>query len=347
MIYLIVGIILMIYSYLEAIEYNRAISRFAFAVAAIILILFASLRDGTFVGTDSPAYYSNYVSPYWETEPGYRFLNFFFSQNLKANYNVFLLFLNGISIFLMSKFISRNSVYLVLPFLIFYSDLYLYFNISGVRQGMAISFTCFAVYYAINKDLKYFLFFLLCAAMFHVSSLIFIFAYFLPRTTLKLKSVFLVVLTFGVAVLAVNYLTSQFEYLTKKIKFYSEIQEEADNIVALYLIGIFKRMIIIIISFMYRKKLFVDEKYTYLFNIYLIGFLIFVTTYNISPDFGVRLSVYYTIVDCVLVGYMLTLISGWKNRIFIVTIFSAIAVYKLFGYMANDYYTYKSILFNF
>jgi hypothetical protein len=82
----------------------------------------------------------------------------------------------------------------------------------------------------------------------------------------------------------------------------------------------------------------------YLFNIYLIGFLIFVTTYNISPDFGVRLSVYYTIVDCVLVGYMLTLINGWKNRIFIVTIFSAIAVYKLFGYMANDYYTYKSIL---
>jgi hypothetical protein len=102
-------------------------------------------------------------------------------------------------------------------------------------------------------------------------------------------------------------------------------------------------MIIIIISLCIEKS-YLLTKYT-LFNIYLIGFNI--CHYLQYFSFGVRLSVYYTIVDCVLVGYMLTLINGWKNRIFIVTIFSAIAVYKLFGYMANDYYTYKSILFNF
>ncbi|MDD5151452.1 MAG: EpsG family protein [Flavobacterium sp.] len=341
MIYLVLGFILIFYSYLEAIEYNYEISRFAFALSAILLILFAGLRDGTIVGTDSPAYYTNYVSPFWETEPGYKFINFLFSSKLNANYNVFLLFLNGFSIYLMCKFVSKNSVYLVLPFLIFYSDLYLYFNISGIRQGIAMSITCFAMYYAVRKKMKYFLFFIVCAAMFHVSSLIFIFAYFLPRKSLKFKSIIILVITFGVTIALVNFLGSQFEYLTKKLLFYSELQEKPDRIEILYLIGVSKRAIIIILSFVYRKYLFLDEKYTYLFNIYLIGFLIFVATYLISPDFGVRLSVYYTIVDCVLAGYMLSLVNTRSKRMLIVTVFSAIAIYKLLGYMTNEYYTYR------
>lgn len=341
MIYLVLGFILIFYSYLEAIEYNYEISRFAFALSAILLILFAGLRDGTIVGTDSPAYYANYVSPFWETEPAYKFLNLFFSQKLKANYNLFLLFLNGISILLMSKFISRNSIYLVLPFLIFYSDLYIYFNISGFRQAMATSFTCFALYYAVNKNFRSFLFFLICAATFHVSSLVFIFAYFLPRKKLKFKSIIILGITFGLSILLVNYLTTQFAYLTKKFEYYSEFQERADNIEFLYLIGICKRSIIMIIVFLYRKALFQYDKFIFLFNVYLIGFLIFVATYLISPDFGVRFSSYYTIVDCILAGYMLNLVGSFRKRMFIVTVFSAIAIYKLVGYMNMETFAYK------
>jgi hypothetical protein len=89
MIYLIIGIVLIIYSYWRPLNTTELFLDLRSCCS--YYIDFASLRDGTIVGTDSPAYYSNYVSPYWETNRGIDF-EFLFSQNLKANYNVFLLF---------------------------------------------------------------------------------------------------------------------------------------------------------------------------------------------------------------------------------------------------------------
>lgn len=347
MIYLVIGFILIIFSYLEIIEYKKWFSVFILSLACIFLVLFAALRDGAVVGTDSPAYYFNYIYPFWNTEPAYKFLNILFSKKLEANYNVFLLFLNACSLFLMWKYFKKNSVFLILPLLIFYSDLYLYFNISGIRQAMAISFTSFSLYYAFHKNLKYFLICIILAAMFHVSSLVFVFAYFIPRNTLKFKYIIWLSALFVGAVYIGNILSTRFEYLASKADYYTKYQVQAENIEFLYVIGILKRSIILLLAFMYRKLLFHDQQFVYYFNLYLVGFLIFISTYLISPDFGVRFSVYYTIVDCVLAGYMLFLVKDIRKRIFIVTVFAAVSIYKLFGYMDSEFYTYKSIIQNF
>lgn len=346
MIYLVIGFILIIFSYLEVIQYKRWFSVLFLVIFCILLVLFAALRDGSVVGTDSPNYFLNYKYSYWQTEPGYKYLNYFFGQILRVNYNIFLFFLNGVSLFLMGKYFKNNAVFYVLPILIFYSDLYLYFNISGIRQGMAISFTCFSVYYAYTKQLKKFLFVILIAALFHVSALIFIFAYFLPHKILKLKHSLILISVFIVVGLLGNFLSTKFEYLSTKADYYSKYQVQSSTIEIDYAVGIAKRAIIVFLTFLFRKNLFKNSQFIYYFNIYLVGFLIFMSTYLISPDFGSRFSVYYTIIDCVLAGLMLYLVKDVRKRFVIVTVFSLISIYKLVGYMNNDYYIYKFIFEN-
>lgn len=344
MIYLFLGAIFILFSFMEIIKYKKWFSTFFLTVFCVVLVLFAGLRDGSVVGTDSPQYFLNYKYNFWETEYGYKYLNLFFSNYLQLNYNIFLLFLNGISLFLIGKYIKINSVYYILPLFIFYSDLYLYFNISGVRQAMALSFVCFSMYYAFNKNLKVFLLFIFLASMFHVSSLVFLFAYFVPQVSLKLKHIlFIIIGLVGIAYVG-DLLSTRFEYLSKKADYYTEYQEKSENIQVAYTIGILKRSIIIILALIYKKYLFSDKRFIYFFNLYLVGLLIFISTYLISPDFGVRFGVYYTIHESVLVGLMLFLVKDIRKRLIIVTIFSLVCIYKLTGYSENEYYIYKSII---
>jgi hypothetical protein len=344
MIYLFIGAIFILFSFMEIIKYEKWFSTLFLTVFCIVLVLFAGLRDGSVVGTDSPAYFLNYKYNFWETEYGYKYLNLFFSNYLQCNYNIFLLFLNSISLFLIGKYIKINSVYYILPLLIFYSDLYLYFNISGIRQAMALSFVCVSVYFAFNKNLKLFLLFIFFASQFHVSSLVFLFAYFIPHVRLKLKHILLIIIGLVAIGYAGDFISTKFEYLNKKADYYSKYQEKSENIQVAYTIGILKRGIILIIALIYRKYFFIDKKFVYFFNLYLVGFLIFISTYLISPDFGVRFSVYYTISESILVGLMLFMVKDIRQRLIIVTVFSLVCIYKLTGYSENEYYIYNSIL---
>jgi hypothetical protein len=71
MIYLIVGIILIISTWrpLNTTELFLDLR----CCCSYYIDFICKFKRRYYVGTDSPAYYSNYVSPYWETEPGYRF----------------------------------------------------------------------------------------------------------------------------------------------------------------------------------------------------------------------------------------------------------------------------------
>lgn len=344
MIYLFLGAIFILFSLMEIIKYKKWFSAFFLVIFCVVLVLFAALRDGSVVGTDSPQYFLNYKYNFWETEFGYQYLNLFFSNSLQIHYNFFLLFLNGISLFLIGKYIKLNSVYYILPLFIFYSDLYLYFNISGVRQAMALSFVCFSMYYAFNKNLKLFLLFVFFASLFHVSSLVFLFAYFIPQVKLKFKQILFIFIGLILIAFVGNFLSTKFEYLTKKADYYTKYQEQSENIQMAYTIGILKRSIIIILALIYKKYLFSDKKFLYFFNLYFLGFLIFISTYLISPDFGVRFSVYYTINESILVGLMLFMVKDIRQRLIIVIVFSLVCLYKLYGYSEIEYYNYKSII---
>ena len=341
MIYLVLVIILIILSYAEAIFKSKQFSNFFLIILSFVLVLFAGLRDK--VGTDWDAYFDFYKYSTDKVEIGYATLNNFFSS-FSISYNIFLLFINGVSIMFIYKFLEKNTIFKIVSILIFFSNLYLYFNLSGIRQALAISITCFSFTFALNKNpIKFFLLVLL-ASTFHITAISFLFIYFLPRNNFKVIHILIFSIFFILIYFFLSSITDLIAlYSLKDANYYINIQEKSESLGQLYIVGIAVRSVILGMIFYNRKNLNQIENFTYIFNIYLFGLAIFISTYMISPDIGVRVSSYFTIFDLIIAGNLIYSMNNLKSRIFIVTIFSIIAIYKIFGYMGSEYYVYKFI----
>lgn len=341
MIYLIIGIFIIFLTYLEALAKPKFSSKTVLGILSFVLVLFAGLRDK--VGTDWAAYYDFYQFGTDRVEIGYATLNNFFS-GLGLNYNLFLILLNTLSLCLMFQFFNRNTKYSVLALLIFFSDFFLYFNLSGIRQAIAISITCYSINFALERKKMQFFLLIFIAILFHFSSLIFIFAYFISKKILNIKQFLMYLLFFTIGTILLNYISDFITmYTMKNADVYVNYQEKAQNLQSLFYIGIAKRFIIIVLILKFGRKLFEYENFTYFFNLYLFGFAIYLSTYMVSPDIGVRMSSYFTIVDTVLAGAILFVNKNLNVRILIISIFSLISIYKLVGYMDDIYFKYNSI----
>ena len=340
MAYFFIGLLMFLFTSLEQLKYNKVFSRIFLGIFTFILILFVGLRDGTSVGTDSPAYYANYLYKFWDVEYGYKFLNEFFSTN-DINYNIFLIFINTISLFNISKFIKYNSPYFLIPLFIYFSDFFLYYNFSGIRQAIALSFTALSVNYTLqDKKIKAF-FLIVFGAFFHITALIFLVSLIIPNKRMTSKNYIKFLLIILIGTLVSNYLIENIEYLRYKFMYYSEWQEKSDNIFTSYIIGALKRLIILGGVFAVRKTFFKVDRNTFLFNIYLVGFIIYLATYLISPDFGVRFSTYFTVMDCVIVGNILFLAKKSSTKFIWYFIFVIMAMYKISTYSQLPSYQYN------
>lgn len=345
MIYLFIGFIIIIIAFLEIIENSPAFSRYSILLISVTLILFAGLRHN--VGTDWEAYYIVYkYRDISFIEMGYMFLNNTFSD-LKLPYNIFLLTINSISIILIYKFIYKNSYLLVIPILIFYSDLYLYFNLSGIRQAIAIAITCYSVTFAIEKKRSKFLMLTFLASLFHITSLIFVLTYYIPKSKIKTKHLLLTLCLFYVAFLAINNISLlNNENLLKKIMWYTTFQEKSTNLFTLFTIGAIKRFVVVVLIILFGNNLLKKNNNRYFFNIYLFGLVIYLSSYMLSPDIGVRMSSYFTIFEIILIGNLIFNLKKISNKILIASIFSIVSIYKLLGYMNEEAFNYNSIIFN-
>ena len=344
MIYLIIGIILIIMTYIEAYGKSKKFSNYSLIFISISMVLFASLRDK--VGTDWDAYFEFYTDTTDRVEIGYSYINNLFSF-LNIPYNIFLFFINGLSVSLIFLFLKNNTKLKVIGLLLFFSNLYLYYNFSGIRQGIAISITCFSITYAINKQLIKFILLILIAASFHFSSIIFIIAYFLPRFSFNYRQKYFLIIIFVIFYFFLDYISDWITlYTIKNANFYVNLQDKSDSLLQTFLIGLVIRLLIVFIVFIFHKKIFLIDNCRYFFNIYLFGIFLFFSTYMISPDIGVRLSSYFTIFDLVIVGNLIFVLQRQSNRFLIVSIFAFISIYKLLIYMNSEYYSYK-LFFNF
>ncbi|KQT17875.1 hypothetical protein ASG31_03815 [Chryseobacterium sp. Leaf404] len=341
MIYILLGLVIIFIAYFEVFIKQKFSSKTVLGFLCVVLILFAGLRNK--VGTDWNSYYEFYQLGVTNVEIGYAELNNFF-RGLEIHYNIFLIILNSFSLWLMFQFFNKNSEYKIIALLIFFSDLFLYFNLSGIRQAIATSITCFAFIYANNR--KYYRFFIciLIAMLFHLSAIIFALAYFVPRTKLKIKHYGILLVGFLMLSLSFSFLTDFITANTQKnADVYVNALENSSNLPKLFAIGILKRVVIIIVVIYFSKSFFVNKFRHYIFNIYLFGFAFYCSTYLISPDIGVRMSSYFTIFDTIVAGNLIMALKKTSERIIIVTVFSAIAIYKLMGYMDNEYYIYNTI----
>ncbi|WP_295200736.1 EpsG family protein [uncultured Chryseobacterium sp.] len=342
MIYVVLLILFAILSIMAVIDNRR---KKYYYIISLSLILLASLRDG--VGTDWKSYYNFYIYGASDIEVGYATLNNFFSAQ-GFSFNFFLLIVNVLSIFLISRGTLKLSAIPAISLMIYFSDLYLYFNFSGMRQAIALSFSIYSLTFCIGKKRNIYLFLivLLCAISFHISAIVFAIAYFVPQRSLNKKEIIFLIIGFtffsSLVFFASSFLTGLF---ASKAEYYLEIEQQSSDIKSLFIIGIFRRLIPLVVLFIFSKKyIFKDSTSVYLFNLYLIGLGIYLTTYLISPDVGVRLSVYFTVLEMFLLANLVFFAKKFQIKVILLLIIFSLCSYKLSTYFKYPAYEYKSII---
>lgn len=343
MIYIFLGSIISIFVFLEIFVKNKKLFIIVFYIILLSMIFLVGFRNGLVVGTDSPVYYDFYIEKYPEVEIGYKYINAFFSS-MGLSYNFFLLCINSIALYSISKFIKLNSYYLLLPLLIYYSDFFFYYNFSGIRQAIAISFTSLSVYYIFNKKNKIALFLILFGSFFHVTAIIFLLCLIVPREKLGFKQYFYFLFFVSLGALVGSYIVNLIPYLNSKFVYYSEFQQQSENVLSNYTLGVFKRSIIFFCVLLVYKNFFNSEKNFYIFNVYLVGFIIYVFTYLVSPEFGVRLGTYFIVMDCILASSLISSSKSMFNKFFIAFVFVLIALYKIYSYSQIESYSYEFLI---
>lgn len=343
MLYLSLGIILFFCSFCEVITKNKNFIFAIFLVLTSVLIFFVGLRDGSIVGIDSPVYFSFYQQVFPEVEFGYKWLNALFASN-ELSYNVFLIFLNALSIGMLAYFFKKGSPYMIFPLLVFYSDFYFYYNFSGIRQGMAMPFVVLSFYFFFQKKNKTALALVLAGSLFHVSALIGLIAYVVPKSKIRIADYFKLMIALMFGILAMVYAIENIPYLSYKFLYYSELQEQEDNIVTSFYIGLIKRFLVIGAVLLIFKKYFNNNENIYYFNLYIIGFIIYMAFYLISPDFGVRFGSYFVILDGVIIARYMMTCHSFTNKMVLFLIFSLVALYKIYTYTLIPAYEYKWLL---
>lgn len=310
-------------------------------VITIVLILFAGLRNQ--VGTDWNAYYNFYIYGAERLEIGYSFINNLF-RSLSLPYNFFLIVLNTISLIFIFLFLKRNSYIPLVGILLFYSDLFLYYNFSGIRQAIAISITCFSINFAIDKKFIKFLISVLFASSFHITAIVFLIVFFISKEKLSLKVLIIFSLSLMIGLVFLNSMTEVITlYTAKDANFYLNLQEKSNTLQQDYIIGILRRSLVLLMLLFFYKKVAQTPNFRYFFHLYILGIIIFIATYKMSPDIGTRLSSYFTIFELVLAGNLIFSLRYLWNKIIVTCIVAFIGLYKILGYASFDTYIYKSI----
>lgn len=342
MIYFIVAMIFICFGIVEITTKDRILTYIFFVYSLIIMFFLSSLRFNT--GMDWNSYYSDFFVNNINTEGleyFYKALNDFF--RLTKNYTLMLMAISSISlipVFLLLK----KSKYRILALLIFFSDLFLYLNLSGMRQGIAIGITLYSTLYIFEK--KNFFKFSICiltASLFHRTALIFILAYFIPHVQLNKKN--LIKIIFSIAVFIVfqdvfiESIVSLFPH--GKIWVYLKVLRNENIPLINYTIGILKRIVVLILFFTIPRSKRLDHNLKGYTKIYSFGFLIYILTYTINPDIGVRLGCYFTIVDMLIVSKLLIIYERSVKKYMIFLLIALMCIYKIYGYSIIAEYNYK------
>lgn len=344
MIYISLGIFLTILSFLEIFFRRTQNSQFSFAIVMVCLFVLSFLRFE--VGTDWSSYlgmYNGNISTE-KIEIGYRTLNNFFS-GLGFPYFVFLAVISAISLGFIHLVVRRFKYKIIILF-VYFSELFLYLNFSGMRQGIAIAVTLYSTLFIINKNFKVFVGLVLFASLFHTSALSFLLAYYIYHLEFTKKRLILL-LTILIIAIATRHNIIEFllTYIyNDKLFYYLTVYGVSENNTINFIIGIIKRSIILLIYFTCPKDVRNNYNLPSFIKVYVFGFIVYLLFYQISEDIATRVGSYYLIFDLLIISIFFQLPIHVYKKLLIFVMIIGMYMYKLYGYSQFTTYIYNTII---
>lgn len=360
MIYIFLFGLFSFFGLLDIIKSKRKIDSIILPFLAIILISVGGIRWET--GTDWQNYYNYFdlKDSFLEFilggfEPGFSLLNYLI-KNLFGKYT-FMLFsctLLSISFYFLYFNKLENKYFVILAFLCYYLG-----AIFATRQVIALGITAYSTLFIINKKKTKFILTVLFASCFHITSLIFLFAYTIFHkkniTNLLVVILFLSIIIGYFEIIPKLFLKGLLSIFTLldlpvfKWKVISYLEKDAVNqnvnpIVAL-IIGFVKRLMLLpLFLFFKRRILEKDQNYNGYLNLWLAGNILYFLVITSLTVLN-RLTVYYVFYEIVLLSSLLLGINKRSKLLY----FSLFMIFLSLRYVLTlqayweQYIPYKSI----
>ena len=284
------------------------------------------------IGADSVGY-SNYFLIAQQSS-----LNELFQERMENGYQIFvkiiaLVFDDHqwqfiiIGIFLiisLGSFVYRHSKEPTFSILFYYTLGLFTFNLSGLRQSIAMAICLFAYKYICERKLIKFLFVIIFAVAFHKSALFFLPAYFIASRKVNIKNIFLNLVALSFIFLG----GEQLMLGTAELLNLNYGMEETDS----GLVFLFVILIITVLSLIYKNNLLELNPNNLVFinlNFINLGFWCL----RLISRTAERPSYYYLFASIILLEQILVSIKDRETRIIFtvlaITLSSALFIYRL------------------
>lgn len=325
---------------------DRDLHLYLFITTVLFLILFVGFRE---VGFDYNSYRNIYnsCSRFWidnskvqMIEKSYALLN-----HIMPSYRSLLLFMAFITLTLQMSFIYKYSP---APFasIFFYIGVLLYGSVMGqYRQALALAIIVWA--YALRDYKLRCLSLIILASLFHVSAVVALVIFFIPRHLCKGRlylllflAAIIINLTAGTLITnAVQFLPA---FVAAKFNTYASLQE---GVIYGFNPAMVLRVTVFCIFYFNREYIASFRHGAFFYNIYFVSLLMYMAL-GFLPELSSRGSIYFYFVELVLSGM---LIKIPQKGIYYFLFFAAISIYRQVSFLNewnNNYIPYKNELFS-
>ncbi len=278
----------------------------------------------------------------------YGFLSIIYLFNkVGLSFEIFIFLFCAFSVSLKAYVIKKISPYPIISLLLYFTFFFLLDDMGAIRRGFACSLIFLAYYFIFSKRYLVSSFLILLASSIHLTVLIVIpFLLFIGK---KINLKLFLFLLAGSIFLGIGFeklfsslvaIDSQFLAIQKIIS-YSEEQYFSETNV--YEIGLFLRILLILILFKNYNKLVFAPNFKQMLNLYIVSVFVLVVFSKLTVFSSVV--IYFKIFEILLVPLLINSMKR-RTRVFLVIFFVSYSFFSLFRLTTNpksDFQTYNSI----
>ena len=348
--------ILALFSTVELFGLNRKVQFLLFGFIIIGFFLLSFLRWE--IGTDWDAYYGFFenLSDINDSdfEWGYSVLSYLVKV-VFGNFSILLFFCGLIIYFLLSKTVYKLSVYPITSLFFLWS---INFGFAFfVRQTISVAILLYSLQYITNRKFPPFLICIFVATLFHRSSIIFIFAWWVYK--INIKTIWIIVFV-SLSVLLTPVVKTLME--SSMSMFGNVIESKLDSYIGggadetfgmeisiseIIIKGALSKGLLLVVLLFYRNEISKEYKnFNGLLNIYWFGIVLYFSMIGISLAM-VRFSYYYDMIQIIIFPVIFKYI-GKRFKLMVIVLFSLYLASRLYSTI-NAYYDlyipFKTILF--
>ena len=270
---------------------------------------------------------------------------------LSCGYQVFVFVYFLLSFVLKLWLFNRLSSSFAISLLIYLGFWFLVYDLNGIRQGMSLSFTGIAFYFAYRRRLRYYLLFVLAAISFHASAICFLPFYWMVK--LKVSYFYQVVVLCLVVCLAYFHISEWLllllgeiigeSYLTNKALSYALSDAFGTNII--FSFTTVHRILIFFLTLFVLTKINIDNNLKQALNMTAFINIIIYFLFCQYEIIATRLSLPFRFTECILFSFIPFVFKS-HSRIFailLILIYVEWQVYQTLSIPNGGLLPYKNI----